>query len=606
MSNEKLSAIMSGANANSAANSTAAKPSKTTKQRERTWIKNHPLEGDGLVTGFYNFLHKRNTKTMKPCKDVFIPDTIVFDHNFPRGWYTSDLKAKEISKRQGKELDAASIANGFSKPSNPNVNIVASYMCTHEVEDPTTGESEMFTQVEFFNEYTLHEFVSRKVKKEGILQKFLVPKGHRNSVIQAVWSPRVCIVQRRTNIGSILDKLQCERDPYPVAVTYEGPSHFSEEGTCAGHTTEEIKTICGNIVSHFYSTEHKIITRMVLYFKVDDKDQVWLLWCGSLRVSDRDAPSMMPLNLAPKFDSPALEATSPQKEDALLYEADMRHLEMTNDTLFYTTYVKDKTSSGGDKSPRSAHGHHNADDGAGGSGGGAGTGGGSGGNGGSSGGNSGAGGKNSSGAHGDMSNGADADGEGWWRKKAPEVQDQYRELCLDRDFVLSALDDLFYEAYGHFLRHDPGPYNFEVDRKVAQTLGVDVLQELMHSLKIENAPPSDDTGAVDDEELYFTIPAARHGPIARMGDEAARWVRQHYRKLETELKNDAKDMPDADEVHDEPAATEHDETDAEDPSPVKKQPTEPAPAPAPAQAAPAAADSNAAAAPAAPAPQSTA
>ena len=252
------------------------------KNRSSTWVKNHPLEGDGLVTGFYNFLYKRNTKTMKACKDVFVPDTIVFDHNFPRGWYTSDLKAKEISKKQGKELDAASIYNAFSKTPNPSVAIVASYMCSYDEED-ANGETNTVTQVEFFNEETVKEFVGRKVKREGILQKFLIPKGHRNSVIQAVWSPRVCIVQRRTNVCSIKDKLQCERDPYTSAVTYEGPSHFSEEGTCAGHTTEEVKNICGNIVQHFYNLEHKYITRMVLYFKVDEKDQVWLLWCGSLR-----------------------------------------------------------------------------------------------------------------------------------------------------------------------------------------------------------------------------------------------------------------------------------------------------------------------------------
>ena len=177
---------------------------------DQTWIKNHPLEGDGLVTGFYNFLFKRNTKTLKPCKDVFIPDTIVFDHNFPRGWYTSDLKAKEISKRQGRELDADSIGASFASAPSPNVQIVASYMCSYEVENDQ-GESEMCTQVEFFNETTLKEFVARKTKREGILQRFLVPKGKEghNSVIQAIWSPLIFSCKRRTNVGSVKDKVQC-------------------------------------------------------------------------------------------------------------------------------------------------------------------------------------------------------------------------------------------------------------------------------------------------------------------------------------------------------------------------------------------------------------
>jgi hypothetical protein len=489
---------------------------RKSKVRDRTWIKNHTLEGDGLVTGFYNFLYKRNTKTMKPCKDVFIPDTIVFDHNFPRGWYTSDLKAKEISKKQGKELDAASIAAAFSKTANPHINIVAMYMCSYEVENDQ-GETDMCTQVEFFNEETLKEFLARKTKREGILQKFMPPKGHRNSVIQAVWSPRVCIVQRRTNVSSIADKVQAERDPYPIAVTYEGPSHFSEEGSCAAHTTIEIKNICSNIVSHFYSTEHKYITRMVLYFKVDEKDQVWLLWCGSLRVSDRDAPSQMPLNLAPQFTSPTLEEFSPANEEKLLLEADMKHLEMTNDTIFYEHYVKPQTVSPVNSPARGAgKATHDASD---------------------------ADASKANNKRGSYDKKAATAGQGdadW--HKFPGIQDQYRELSNDRDAVLAAVEDIFYEAYGHFLRHEPGSFTFEVDRKVAQTLSEELLSDLMQHLKIEHGIPADDA-PTDNEDLCYSIPADHHTPIARLGDEAARWVRSHYAVKEQELRDEALAMP---------------------------------------------------------------
>jgi hypothetical protein len=489
------------------------------KARDRTWIKNHTLEGDGLVTGFYNFLYKRNTKTMKPCKDVFIPDTIVFDHNFPRGWYTSDLKAKEISKKQGKELDAASIAAGFSKQPSPGILIVASYMCSFEVENEH-GETEVCTQVEFFNEATLKEFVARKTKREGILQRFNPPKGHRNSVIQAVWSPRVCIVQRRTNVGSMLDKVQAEKDPYPIAVTYEGPSHYSEEGSCAGHTTIEIKNICSNIVSHFYSTEHKYITRMVLYFKVDEKDQVWLLWCGSLRVSDRDAPSQMPLNLAPQFSSPSLEVFSPEGEERALKDADFKHCEMTNDALFYETYVRERSPSpqsqsgsptkdklgkvDGDKTERSVNAR-----------------------------------KDPAAKQQATRLSADDQADQTWHRY-PGIQDQYRELCTDRDYVLSAFEDIFYEAYGHFLRHEPGPFVFEVSRKVAQTLSEELLADLMQFLKIEHVAEGDGHNT---EELSFSIPFDHHTPVTRLGDEAGRWIQRHYQTKEHELRDEAAAIP---------------------------------------------------------------
>lgn len=491
-------------------------PSKTSKPRsqaqtQRTWIKNHPLEGDGVITGFYNFLNKRD-KAMKAI-NVLIPDTIVFDHNFPRGWYTSDIKTREISKKQGKELDAASIANGFCKPPSKEVNVVASYLCSYEEDDKTTGESVTVTSVEFFNETTLKEFVARKTKREGILQRFIAPKGLHNTVIQAVWSPRVCMIQRRTNRGSIEDKIQCEKDPYPTAVTYEGPSHFSEEGTCAVPTIEEVKATCAEISKHFESTEHKFITRMVLYFKVDDKDNLWLLWCGGLRVSDKTTPSQMPLNLAPKFDSPSLEAGSPRKDEHDLHEADMKHLEMTHDTLFYTTYIKPHATESRHEATatQQTQGHETGTkrtkDGT-----------------------------RSNGQNGDQEQKAEEDDD--WHK-LPGIQDQYRELCIDRETVLSAFNDIFYEAYGHFLRYEPGPFNFEVDRKIANTLGVDVLQELMSAVKLEHTLPADDGATtVDDEEICFTIPPQRHGPIKQLGDAVAKWINAHYDKREQELKDE--------------------------------------------------------------------
>ena len=503
------------------------------QQQQRTWIKNHQLEGDGIITGFYNFLYKRNGK-MKPCEGVLIPDTIVYDHNFPRGWYTSDLKNKEITKRQGKELDADSITRGFSKPPNPSLNVVASYMCSYEEDDKVTGETQMVTSVEFFNEDTLKEFVGRKTKREGILQRFLAPKGLRNSVIQAVWSPRVCIVQRRTNCGSIKDKLQCERDPYPVAVTYEGPTHFSEQGECAPHTSEKVERVCNNILHHFLAIERKYITRIVLYFKVDERDQLWLLFCGSLRVSDRDAPSMMPLNLAPKFSSPSLEnggvSGTSEKEEEALFDADTRHYEMTNDRLFYAQFVRN--------SPRTLmHSNHGA------------------GHGGSHAGahegpNQGAaGGRRDEMIRKEQAAKARAEAKKKAREEAsemvaqwhqaPGIQEQYNELMLEREMVLSHFDDVFYEAYGHFLRHEPGNFEFEVDRRVATVLGVDLLQELMQACKIDHALPSEDTSR-DDEELCFAIPQSAHRtPTKQQGDCVAAWVRAHYDRRLQELKEEA-------------------------------------------------------------------
>eukprot|EP01062_Namystynia_karyoxenos_P040792 TRINITY_DN296_c0_g1_i1.p1 TRINITY_DN296_c0_g1~~TRINITY_DN296_c0_g1_i1.p1 ORF type:complete len:564 (+),score=175.24 TRINITY_DN296_c0_g1_i1:90-1694(+) len=499
-------------------------PGGTHSVDHRQWIRNHPLEGDGLLTGFYNHMWKKN-KEFKSCDDVLCPDTIVYDHNFPRSWYTYDRKNRELVKKQGKVLDTSTIAAAFSKQEHQDVGIVASYMFS--CEDPDTGEP--VTSVEFFNAQGLHEFVNRKIKKEGILQRFLVPKGARNSVIQAVWSPRVCIVQRKTNVRPLHDRAESTRDPYSCAVTYEGPSHFSEDGTCAAKTTAKVKQICFNIVDHFYNTEHKHITRMVLYFKVDKDDLVWLLWCGSVRVSDRQQPSKMPLNLAPIFTSPTAQrpprggrdvGRSAPVSDAQLTELDLSHCKLRGDPMFYNRYVASPRTPSPRGHSRKQQGARAGDDGD---------------------------------KRGDdqamggtaeerraAQQAAQSSEESWY--KLAGIEESYHQLCAEREMVSTAFGDVFYEAYSHHLKHDAGPHVFTIDRKIAQVFSLDAVQELMVHLKIDHAQPPDDlpAGAEWDEELSFIIPSGGHSaPISKLGENAAQWIAAHYAKLEQRLREEA-------------------------------------------------------------------
>ncbi|ORC86649.1 uncharacterized protein TM35_000261010, partial [Trypanosoma theileri] len=153
-----------------------------------------------------------------------------------------------------------------------------------------------------------------------------------------VWSPRVAMIQRRTNKFPIMDRKRAENDPYAITVTYEGPEYLSEEGTVSAHVAFEVKNICSDIVTHFFYTEHKYITRMVLYFKSDARDRLWFLWCGSLRVADRNTPSEMPVSLACKFGEPGHEGDL--DEDEVLRTTDKAYFLVTRDEFFYETYVR--------------------------------------------------------------------------------------------------------------------------------------------------------------------------------------------------------------------------------------------------------------------------
>ncbi|KAK7197795.1 hypothetical protein NESM_000732600 [Novymonas esmeraldas] len=459
--------------------------------KEHTWMKNHPLEGDDVVTGLYNILAKRNPKTMKACRGIRIPDTVVFEHNFPRGWYTTDMKANEVVRKQGKELDAKTIEQGFIQDLHDGCPIAATYLCTMEkvTED---GETEVSTLVEVFNRDTLGTFLARKAKPEGILQKFILPKGYQNSVIKAVWSPRVCMVQRRTNKYRIFDRKRAECDPFSTTVTYDGPTFLSEEGSVSGNIAVQVKELCGNIVQHFYYTEHKYITRMVLYFKADQRDRLWLLWCGSLRVSDRTTPSEMPVNLITNFAEPSLTGTA-FDEERLLRSADDAYMRLTNDEMFYETYVKRMESSRaadgvadaqGDRpaSPRTAA-------------------------------------QTESGA-----NAASAAESFDWSGVPPLVAETRDRLLLERESMCGLFEDLFYHARNHFLTHRAEPYYMDVPRKAADMLTENGVVDLMRTLRIPAKGQQSSTSA----SMRYVIDSIARQPLTQLADKAQTWIQSYF------------------------------------------------------------------------------
>ena len=168
---------------------------KNSNSRDKVnWLKSHPLEGDGTLVNLFHYLWKKN-RDLQSCPLVRVPGTIVYEHNFPRGWYLYDGKHTELRKKTGKELDTNSIFREFSKAEDENVEIVASYLSKTEDEGiiylfilsarhasltskgqqknvstraqiypvtfffyPTTETGEEITQVEYFDKNDLSEF----------------------------------------------------------------------------------------------------------------------------------------------------------------------------------------------------------------------------------------------------------------------------------------------------------------------------------------------------------------------------------------------------------------------------------------------------------------
>jgi len=238
-----------------------------------------PPEGDGVVDSIYHYLWTKNTQ-LETCPNVVIPNTVVYKYRQPAYWYYSSSDQQLKMKKKG-DMTNQKIYDSFSKRKNPSCEVVAYYISTRETEAGVET-----TTMEYFDEAGLYDFLfNRQKEHNGIIQKFIDPKGKANAIIRAIWSPKLCLLEQRVNLKPINDG---RFDLYERCVTYEGAEHQSMNAPVRGiYLPSRLQTICDSIVDHCMrtSSQHYRISRMVLNFKLDHNNKLWLLWCSSMRLA---------------------------------------------------------------------------------------------------------------------------------------------------------------------------------------------------------------------------------------------------------------------------------------------------------------------------------
>jgi len=253
-----------------------------------------PPEGDGVVDSIYHYLYTKNTQ-LETCPNVVIPNTVVYKYRQPAYWYYSSSDQQMKMKKKG-EMTNLKIYESFRKRKNAACEVVAYYISTRENE-----EGKSMTCMEYFDDAGLNDFLFNRPKEHnGIIQKFIDPKGKSNAIIRAIWSPKLCLLEQRVNLKPINDG---RFDIYDRCVTYEGAEHESMNAPVRGiYLPSRLQTICDSIVDHVMrtSSQHYRISRMVLNFKLDHNNKLWLLWCSSMRLAaDKyDVKKAMPVNIS--------------------------------------------------------------------------------------------------------------------------------------------------------------------------------------------------------------------------------------------------------------------------------------------------------------------
>eukprot|EP00906_Rhabdomonas_costata_P002733 RCo004249 len=163
----------------------------------------HPADGDGISVALFYVLSKENRKLESACVDIV--QSVYFEGGFAKVWFMNQRVSEkyEVKKRVGKDIDLKAVLQVFTRGTHAT-DVVATFTevnaqlaerdtCRHPVQVLTNADLEAF-------------LLGRNRKPTGMLQQFISPKGHMNSVmVQVVWSPHVFLCEGRMNSNNLRD-----------------------------------------------------------------------------------------------------------------------------------------------------------------------------------------------------------------------------------------------------------------------------------------------------------------------------------------------------------------------------------------------------------------
>lgn len=250
------------------------------------------LEGDGVASQLFELLWKKDL-----CNELSgalrIPDTVLYKCNIPSVWYFTSVDGT-IKRKTKAKVNREHIYEEFTKKKCPS-GIVASYIVdlpvsqSLEVEgQDSDSQEDVRTTIEYLDHDGLRDFLFNRQRevRDGILQRFIAPKGDSSNMLRAMWSPKVTLLERRVNRLKLSDT---RYDMYERAVTFEGPDFHSDIQPVRGsQLISTVHEIADSMVEHVgVVTNDRIhISRLALNFKIDDRDRLWLLFASSVRLRD--------------------------------------------------------------------------------------------------------------------------------------------------------------------------------------------------------------------------------------------------------------------------------------------------------------------------------
>lgn len=270
------------------------------------------LSSDGVSFEFFNLMWTKDELNFGPS--INLPDTIVFKNGTPSNWYFTASNGR-VKRKNRQNLMNARIEEAFTKHLL-GYDVLAFFIHVASTDEDDLNKDMVAKpmSIEYFDRVGLTDFLyKRRDKSNGILQRFVEPKGVKNEMIRAIWSPKVCLLERSENIHQLHDH---RFGLFERSVTFEGPEYYYTSAPLRGPVLAgQIQKICESVVSHISEVTfaQQQVSRMVLNLKVDSRDKIWLLFSTSIRCSGANEDLVNMHMKAPDGDLDGGESTATSK-----------------------------------------------------------------------------------------------------------------------------------------------------------------------------------------------------------------------------------------------------------------------------------------------------
>jgi len=232
-------------------------------------------------------LWKKDPTTHLSCPNIYIPETILYRWGQPHFWY-STARDGTIIRRLKEKIALPNIETIFGYNLSRSGVIATGIDSTEDV----NYRSQEKIEFDYIEQSNFNKFLFQREKASNlVLQKFIEPNNNKNALIKVSWTPQFCVLYRKTNINEI------NNIKIPLInrlTTFEGPEHLSlADNIPSPLLGSELEQSCETIVRHIkhVTNGNQLVSKMVLYFKLDEKNRLWLLFCTELRFKNQGSPT---------------------------------------------------------------------------------------------------------------------------------------------------------------------------------------------------------------------------------------------------------------------------------------------------------------------------